>query len=65
MDGSDGQCSFIHRMQHSADHTELEELADVVGAQYVPSRRGSEVKEGRNSMSRVERPDVGQTHVVA
>ncbi|CAD6580410.1 MAG: hypothetical protein TREMPRED_002739 [Tremellales sp. Tagirdzhanova-0007] len=62
---ADGQCSFIHRMQHSADHTELEELADVVGAQYVPSRRGSEVKEGRNSMSRVERPDVGQTHVVA
>ena len=63
---TDGTCSFVHRMQHSADHTELEQLAGVVGAEYVASsRRGSDVKEGRNSMNGMEKADVGQTSVVA
>jgi len=47
----DGKCSYIHRMQHSADHTELAYLAGIIGAEYVPqpSGRGSAVSQGRKS----------------
>jgi hypothetical protein len=47
-------------MQHAADHTELADLARVIGAEYVPqpSRRASEAKEGRKSTSSgVEKAD--------
>ena len=49
--GADGTCSYIHRMQHTADHTELRDLARAIGAEYVPqpSRRGSAVSDGRKS----------------
>ncbi|KAL7422278.1 hypothetical protein Q5752_002924 [Cryptotrichosporon argae] len=32
----DGSCSFIHRMQHTVDHTELATLAHAIGVSHVP-----------------------------
>ncbi|WWC61221.1 uncharacterized protein I303_103801 [Kwoniella dejecticola CBS 10117] len=32
----DGTCSYIHRMQNVVDHTELKDLAEIIGAEYVP-----------------------------
>ncbi|OCF39460.1 hypothetical protein I317_06733 [Kwoniella heveanensis CBS 569] len=33
---ADGSCSFLHRMQNTADHISIEELARAIGAEYVP-----------------------------
>jgi len=32
----DGSCSFIHRMQHTSDHTEIRDFAAVMGAECAP-----------------------------
>ncbi|WWD01530.1 hypothetical protein V866_008475 [Kwoniella sp. B9012] len=32
----DGTCSYIHRMQNTEDHTDLEDLAKIIGAEYTP-----------------------------
>ncbi|WVQ98631.1 hypothetical protein IAU59_005761 [Kwoniella sp. CBS 9459] len=32
----DGTCSLMHRMQNTADHISLEDLAKAIGAKYVP-----------------------------
>ncbi|WVR05083.1 hypothetical protein IAU60_002095 [Kwoniella sp. DSM 27419] len=32
----DGTCSFMHRMQYTDDHTDLDLLAEAIGATYVP-----------------------------
>jgi len=35
-DNIDGTCSFLHRMEHAADHTEIKALTEKIGAQYTP-----------------------------
>jgi len=34
---ADGQCEYIYRMQNTTDHTNISELAILIGARYVPS----------------------------
>ncbi|KAI9638601.1 uncharacterized protein MKK02DRAFT_42999 [Dioszegia hungarica] len=39
---ADGTCSFIHRMEHGGDHTDLEELSDIIDASYIPMEMDDE-----------------------
>nr|XP_031858354.1 uncharacterized protein CI109_006230 [Kwoniella shandongensis]KAA5525426.1 hypothetical protein CI109_006230 [Kwoniella shandongensis] len=32
----DGTCLFMHRMQHTEDHTDIKDIAEKLGAEYVP-----------------------------
>nr|XP_019013418.1 uncharacterized protein I206_01484 [Kwoniella pini CBS 10737]OCF52199.1 hypothetical protein I206_01484 [Kwoniella pini CBS 10737] len=32
----DGTCSYIHRMQNTVDHTDIEDLAKMIGVKYIP-----------------------------
>jgi hypothetical protein len=32
----DGTCSYFHLMKSGGDHTELDEMAKLIGADYIP-----------------------------
>lgn len=45
----DGACEYIYRMQNTVDHTDVEKLAELLGAKYVapgPKAKNQEVCEG-------------------
>lgn len=46
---ADGSCIFMHRMQHSADHTEIAELAETLGIQPMPISDGRSKQSSRDS----------------
>ncbi|RSH91259.1 hypothetical protein EHS25_009558 [Saitozyma podzolica] len=46
---ADGSCIFMHRMQHSADHTEIAELAETLGIQPLPISDGRSKPSSRDS----------------
>ncbi|CAN9418207.1 unnamed protein product [Alternaria sp. RS040] len=33
---ADGQCEYMYRMQNTVDHTNISELAKMIGAEYIP-----------------------------
>jgi hypothetical protein len=37
----DGECEYIYRMQNTVDHTNISELAELVGAKYVAPAEGA------------------------
>lgn len=41
-DDVDGSCSFLHRMKHTVDHTELDTLAAQIGARHIPGQSMSD-----------------------
>jgi hypothetical protein len=41
-DKLDGTCPFLHRMIHTADHTELDVLAKEIGATHVPGVKAAD-----------------------
>ncbi|ORX39765.1 hypothetical protein BD324DRAFT_648394 [Kockovaella imperatae] len=42
---ADERCSFFHRMQNTADHTDLIHLAKAIGAEYNPPSAAEKAKE--------------------
>jgi hypothetical protein len=34
---ADGECEFVHRMQNTVDHTNVSELASLLGAKFDES----------------------------
>lgn len=38
----DGKCEYIYRMQNTVDHTNVSELAEILGAKYTPEKGGEE-----------------------
>jgi hypothetical protein len=43
--GIDGECEYMYRMQNTVDHTNVEELAGLVGVECNPSGKEEETKQ--------------------
>jgi hypothetical protein len=39
----DGECEYIYRMQNTVDHTNVEEIARMVGVEWTGDRKGEPV----------------------
>ena len=42
---TEGECEYIYRMQNTVDHTNISELATLLGAKYVALAEGEQKQE--------------------
>jgi hypothetical protein len=42
---ADGECEYMYRMQNTVDHTNISELAKIIGAEYTPVAGGEKTSQ--------------------
>jgi hypothetical protein len=54
---TDGECEYIYRMQNTVDHTDVEKLAELLGAKYVepgPEAKDQKVCNGAGENGKIQ-----------